>query len=284
MSRVFRVISKLEIKNHNLVKGVGLEGLRALGNAEKFANFYYDQNIDEIFYQDIVASLYGQNNLLELIKTTANNIFVPLTVGGGIRTINDVYNILNSGADRICANSAFIKNKNFVKEVVREFGSSTICASIEAVKLENDYYCFYENGRSNSGIKVSDWIETLGENLVGEIFLTHVDLDGRGIGIDNELIDMIKNKNKVSIIYNGGIGKVDHIIELKKKFQNLSGVCLASLLHYNSYKNDFFLDELKLNKGNFSFFRNNNNFLNFEKINIKDLKSELSNQGIKVRL
>jgi imidazole glycerol phosphate synthase subunit HisF len=91
MSHVFRVISKLEIKNHNLVKGVGLEGLRALGNAEKFANFYYDQNIDEIFYQDIVASLYGQNNLLELIKTTANNIFVPLTVGGGIRTINDVY-------------------------------------------------------------------------------------------------------------------------------------------------------------------------------------------------
>ena len=284
MSQVFRIISKLEIKDHNLVKGVGLEGLRALGIAEKFAHFYYDQNIDEIFYQDVVASLYGQNNLLELIKSTAKNIFVPLTVGGGIRTINDIYNILNSGADRICINSAFIKNKDFIKKAVKEFGSSTVCANIEAVKLENEYYCFYENGRSNSGIKVSDWIETLEENLIGEIFLTFVDFDGRGIGADDELISKIKEKAKVPIIYSGGIGKVDHIISLKKKFRNLSGICLASLLHYNSFKNDFFLDKIKLDKGNFSFFKNNNNFLNFEKTSIKDLKFKLSNEGIKVRL
>ena len=116
------------------------------------------------------------------------------------------------------------------------------------------------------------------------IFLTFVDSDGRGIGADDELISKIKEKAKVPIIYSGGIGKVDHIISLKEKFKDLSGICLASLLHYNSFKNDFFLDKIKLDKGNFSFFKNNNNFLNFEKTSIKDLKLKLSNEGIKVRL
>ena len=260
MSEVFRVISKLEIKNHNLVKGVGLEGLRALGNAEKFSEFYYDQGIDEVFYQDVVASLYGQNNLLDLIKNTAKNIFVPLTVGGGIRNMNDIYNIINSGADRICANSSFIKNRNFIKEAVKEFGSSTICANIEAVKLDKDYFCFYENGRTNSGLKVIDWLKILEEYEISEIFLTFVDFDGSGKGMDEE-----------------------YIISLKNKIKDLSGICLASLLHYSCFKDDFFLNDINFDKGNFSFFKNNNSFLNFERINVKDLKLKLSDENIKIR-
>ena len=284
MSKVFRLISKLEIKNQNLVKGVGLEGLRALGNAEKFAKFYYDQGIDEIFYQDVVASLYGQNNLLPLIKNTAKNIFVPLTVGGGIRSMHDIFDILNSGADRVCINSAFFNDQKFIKESVNEFGSSTICVNIEAVKLDNDYYCFYENGRTNSGIKVIDWIDKLEESRIGEIFFTFVDSDGRGKGIDTKFLKMINNNTNIPIICGGGIGKVGHITEIKKYITDLSGVSLASLLHYNSFKDDFFLNEINHEKGNFSFFNKNDKFLNFEKINIKKMKLNLLNNGIRVRV
>lgn len=283
MSEVFRIISKLEIKNHNLVKGVGLEGLRALGNAEKFSQFYYKQGIDEIFYQDVVATLYGQNNLLDLIKNTAKNIFVPLIVGGGIRNMNDIYDIINSGADRICANSSFINNRNFIKEAVREFGSSTICANIEAVKLDKDYFCFYENGRTNSGLKVIDWVKILEDHEISEIFLTFVDFDGRGKGVDEEFINLLNKYSKVSIIPGGGFGNTSQIVSLKNKIKDLSGICLASLLHYNCFKDDFFLNDINFDKGNFSFFKNNNSFLNFEKINVKDLKLKLSNENIKVR-
>ena len=284
MSGVFRIISKLEIKNHNLVKGIGLEGLRALGNAEKFSQFYYNQGVDEIFYQDVVATLYGQNNLLKLIKNTAKNIFVPLIVGGGIRDMNDVYNIINSGADRICANSSFIKNRNFIKEAVKEFGSSTICANIEAVKLDNDYFCFYENGRTNSGLKVVDWVKILEDHEISEIFLTFVDFDGRGKGIDEEFLNFLNKNSNVSIIPGGGIGNTNQIVSLKKKTKDLSGICLASLLHYNCFKDDFFLNEINFEKGNYSFFKNNSSFLNFEKINLKDLKLKIFEENIKVRI
>ena len=154
--------------------------------------------------------------------------------------MNDIYNIINSGADRICANSSFIKNRNFIKEAVKEFGSSTICANIEAVKLDKDYFCFYENGRTNSGLKVIDWLKILEEYEISEIFLTFVDFDGSGKGMDEEYIDSINKNSKVSIIPGGGIGNISQIISLKNKIKDLSGICLASLLHYSCFKDDFF--------------------------------------------
>ena len=251
---------------------------------KNFHNFITTRGVDEIFYQDVVATLYGQNNLLKLIKNTAKNIFVPLIVGGGIRDMNDIYNIINSGADRICANSSFIKNRNFIKEAVKEFGSSTICANIEAVKLDNDYFCFYENGRTNSGLKVVDWVKILEDHEIGEIFLTFVDFDGRGKGIDEEFLNFLNKNSNVSIIPGGGIGNTNQIVSLKKKTKDLSGICLASLLHYNCFKDDFFLNEINFEKGNYSFFKNNSSFLNFEKINLKDLKLKIFEENIKVRI
>ena len=153
-----RIISKLEIKGPNLVKGINLEGLRVLGKPSFFAKSYYQDGIDELFYMDVVASLYGRNSLLNFIKLTAKNIFIPLTVGGGIKTLKDIRAILRSGADKVAINSEAIKNKNLIKEAVQMFGSSTIVLQILAQKkLNGKYCCFIENGRQSTDIDPVDW-------------------------------------------------------------------------------------------------------------------------------
>ena len=131
----FRVIPKIEIKGENVVKGIQMEGLRVLANPEELASFYYNNGADEIFFTDVVASLYGRNALLNVISSVSKHLFIPLTVGGGIRNIKDIYNVLRAGADKVCINSGAIKNKDFINEAVKEFGSSTIVVSIEATFL-----------------------------------------------------------------------------------------------------------------------------------------------------
>ena len=144
---------RLDIKGPNLVKGIHLEGLRVLGDPSRFAKFYYEQGADELIFVDVVASLYQRNSLIEIIKNTANNIFIPLTVGGGIRTINDIKNVLRAGADKVAINTAAINNPEFIKIAAREFGSSTIVISVEVIRHSNgDYYCFTDNGREITGI------------------------------------------------------------------------------------------------------------------------------------
>ena len=129
-----RIIPRLDIKGPNLVKGIQMEGLRILGKPEDFATQYYEQGADELFYIDIVASLYGRNSLLEIISKTSKKIFIPLTVSGGLRTIEDVRNALNAGADKVALNTAAIKNPNLISDLSNQFGSSTIVVSIEAKK------------------------------------------------------------------------------------------------------------------------------------------------------
>jgi cyclase len=129
-----RIIPRLDIKGPNLVKGIHLEGLRVLGRPEDFAKYYYENGADELFYQDVVASLYDRNSLHEIIAGTARSVFIPLTVGGGIRTLDDINNVLRSGADKVCINTAAIKNPDFIRKASKRFGSSTIVASIEAIR------------------------------------------------------------------------------------------------------------------------------------------------------
>jgi cyclase len=150
-----RIIPRLDIKGPNLVKGIHLEGLRVLGKPEKFAQFYYENGADELFFQDAVASLYERNSLSNIISKTAREIFIPLTVGGGIRTIQDIKNVLRAGADKVSINTAAIKNPEFIKKASLTFGSSTVVVAIEAIKQSDGRYLAYtDNGREESGFEV----------------------------------------------------------------------------------------------------------------------------------
>ena len=184
-----RVIARLDIKGPNLVKGVHLEGLRVLGKPSVFAEKYYSEGVDELMYQDVVASLYERNSLEEFIEKTAENIFIPMTVGGGIRTIKDIRKILRAGADKVSINTVAIKNPEFIREAAEYFGSSTIVVSMEVIKQSNGkYFLFTDNGREYTGIDIEYWVEKIQLLGAGEFVVTSVDRDGTMKGLDiNEI-------------------------------------------------------------------------------------------------
>jgi len=186
MSRKYiRIIPKLDIKGPNLVKGVHLEGLRVLGTPEEFARRYYEDGADELIYIDLVASLYRRSNLVEIVKRIADRIFIPLTVGGGIRTIEDMHELLRAGADKIAVNTALFENIGLLEKGAAIYGSQCMVVYIEAKKNSSGVYeCMHTNARENSGIEVLEWIDTVAGKGAGEIFLTFVDTEGTGRGVD----------------------------------------------------------------------------------------------------
>lgn len=277
-----RIITKLEIKNHNLVKGMNLEGLRALGRANLFAEYYYNSGADEIIYQDTVASLYGQNTLDEFISESAKKIFIPLTVGGGIRSNSDIKRVLRCGADKVSINSQAFKSLEFIKKAVEEFGSSTISINIEAKLNETkEYEAFYENGRTPSGFLVKNWIKIIQDLGVGEIVLTSVDHDGLGNGPDIQLLDSIKGIVTIPFIYAGGISNSDQIVRLIKNYDFITGISLSSLLHYSAINMiNFNADNLG---GNFDFLNNIKKHKKFKDYNISLIKKNLIKNKINCR-
>ena len=166
-----RIIPKLDIKNGMLIKGINLEGLRVLGNPYDFAKKYYEEGADEIMYMDNVATLYGTNNLVKFVKKTAENIFIPLTVGGGIKNLLHIEKLLINGADKVSINSEFVMNKKFVREAVKNFGSSTIVATIESTKIQNRYFIATSNGRDLFDKNPVQWAKELEDLGIGELVL-----------------------------------------------------------------------------------------------------------------
>ena len=230
-----RIIPRLDIKGVNLVKGIHLEGLRILGDPSSFAKQYYKNGADELLLMDVVASLYERNGLSELLSEISTTLFIPITVGGGIRTIKDIKNVLRSGADKVSINTAAIKNKNFIKNAISEFGSSTISIAIECIRgLKGDYYAFTDNGRENSGLKAIEWAEEVVQLGVGEIILTSVDKEGTGMGCDDELLEIFRSIS-IPLVYHGGIGKLENAINVCKKF-DVQAISIASCFHYNLIK------------------------------------------------
>ena len=227
-----RIISRLDIKNEFVIKGINLEGLRKIGDPIEIARQYYLDGIDEIILIDAVASLYGRNNLFEVVKRTTENLFIPITLGGGIKSLKDIDKALNSGADKIAINSAGIENPSFIKEAVDNFGASTITIYIEAKKKNNGTWEAYKHyGREKTGISVIDWLEEVQNMECGEILLTSVDHEGTQEGFDLELISEIKNRIKVPLIFSGGFGKIEHLHEALKLTKNIS-FAIASAFHY----------------------------------------------------
>ncbi len=231
--RKLRIIPRLDIKGENLIKGIQLEGVRVIGNPNIFAKKYYHNGADELLYMDAVASLYGRNNLKELIKKAVKNVFIPITVGGGIRSIEDAYEILRSGADKIAINTAAVKRPNLIKELSNEFGSQSIVVSIEAKQQSRfDWEVYVESGREKTGIKVFDWIKKAESLGAGEILITSVDREGTKKGFDINLLKNVTELTKLPIIASGGMGKLEDFKSVSNEAK-VDAVAIATVFHYD---------------------------------------------------
>lgn len=279
-----RIIPRLDIKGPNLVKGIHLEGQRVLGKPEDFARYYYENGADELFFQDSVASLYGRNNLNNIIEQTVKDIFIPLTVGGGLRSINDIRTVLNSGADKVALNTAVINDPNLIREASRTFGSSTIVVSLEVIKQENgNYHCFTDCGREKTGLDAFEWAQKACDLGAGEILITSVDMEGTGRGYDLGLIKKISQLVSVPVIAHGGAGNVEDICSAVKEGK-ADAVCVASIFHYDfflkcSYEDKHFIDE-----GNIEFIKQSKENNRIKGVTIPEVKGFMQECGIKCRI
>jgi cyclase len=277
-----RIIPRLDIKGPNLVKGIHLEGLRVLGKPEEFAKYYYENGADELMLQDVVASLFERNSLDDIISKIAKEIFIPLTVGGGLRTIEDIQRVLRFGADKVAINTAAIKNPDFVKEAANKFGSSTIVIAIEAIKESDGRYLAYvDNGRDYTGIDVFEWAKKVEELGAGEIFLTSVDKDGTGEGFDSELIKAVVDSVSIPVIAHGGAGKKEDVIKMIKE-TDVHSIANASIFHYDFVSKNK-SESASNSEGNVEFLKSNRSFHNFETTTVSDLKNDLLANNIKCR-
>lgn len=227
-----RLIARLDIKGPNVVKGVRLEGLRVVGKPGDFARRYYDQGADEILFVDIVASLYGRNNILDVVERTAREIFIPMTVGGGIRTLEDIGAALRAGADKVAINTAGIRRPALLREAAERFGSQCIVLNLEAKRREpGRWEALTDNGRETTGRDALAWVEEAQALGVGEILVTSVDQEGTRKGFDVELVAEVRKRVRVPVIACGGAGSAEHVIECIRA-TDVDAVSCASLLHY----------------------------------------------------
>ena len=227
-----RLIARLDIKGPNLVKGIHLEGLRVVGDPQDFARRYYEAGADELIYMDIVASLYGRNNLMDIVRHTAEQIFIPLTVGGGVRSVEDVRALLRAGADKVTINTAATKRPELIREVSERFGSQCMILSIEAKRVGDSRWEVYtENGREKTGMDVVEWIERGVELGAGEILLTSVDREGTRKGFDCELVRAVASRVPIPVIASGGMGTIEHLVQVVTEGK-ADAVAIADVLHY----------------------------------------------------
>lgn len=280
--KTVRIIPRLDIKGPNVVKGVHLEGLRVLGTPERYARMYYENGADELIYQDVVASLYERNSLLGIIEKTSQEIFIPLTVGGGLRTIDDIRAVLLAGSDKVSLNTAAIRNPQLISDAANVFGSSTILIAIEAMKMEaGSYMAFTDNGRERTGVDVFKWAGQAAELGAGEIMITAIDREGTGKGFDLELTEKVARSVSVPVIAHGGPGELDHVREVIVEGK-ADAVSVASLLHYNLVKNNQYDDDHQ-GEGNIEFIKQKRGFTKIKDTSLMELKQYLHENGIECR-
>jgi imidazole glycerol-phosphate synthase subunit HisF len=226
-----RLIARLDIKGPNLIKGVHLEGLRVIGDPREFARRYYEQGVDEIIYMDIVASLYGRSKLTDIVRRTAHDVFVPLTVGGGVRNIDDVRDLLRAGADKIAINTAVVRRPQLISEVARRFGSQCMVLSIEAKRHASGWEVYTDCGRERSGIDVLDWARKGVQLGAGEVLVTSIDQEGTRKGFDVQLTRAVSQAVSVPVIASGGYGVAEHLRSVVVD-GCADAVAIADALHY----------------------------------------------------
>jgi cyclase len=226
-----RIVARLDVKNSFVIKGIHLEGLRKVGDPNELARNYYESGIDEIVFIDAVASLYDRNNLFDVIRKASEEVFVPITIGGGLRTIADVEQALNAGADKVAVNTAAIKDPEFIGRIARLYGSQCVVASVQAKRVGAGWEAYTEAGREKTGVSVLDWVRRL-ENLgAGELMITSVDQEGTRAGFDIPLVTAVNEAVSIPVLVSGGYGSARHVRDLLAATEP-SGICYASVLHY----------------------------------------------------
>lgn len=278
-----RLIPRLDIKGPNLVKGIHFEGLRVLGKPEFFAQYYYESGADELIYIDAVASLYGRNSLLDIVQRTAREIFIPLTVGGGLRSVADIRAVLRAGADKIALNTAALAHPELIHAAARAFGSSTVVVSIEAIRESNGTYTAQANyGRERTGVDVLAWARRAVELGAGELLITSINRDGTGQGFDLALTRQIATAVSVPVIAGGGAGKLSDVLAVIAEGQ-AEAVALGSLLHYHAIRHARPAEADYAQEGNIEFLKQGRGPAWIQGAAIGEIKAYLGQQGIDCR-
>lgn len=230
--RSFRIIPRLDVKQGYLIKGVQMEGWRKVGDPQFFAKRYYEAGADEILLMDVVASLYGRNSLHELIEKVCSDIFIPVTVGGGIRTTEDAYSVFACGADKISLNTAAIANPEFITELATTFGSQAVVISLEVGMVNGAYQVLTDNGRNLTNQDPITWVKKAEELGAGEVLLSNIVSDGTGKGFDIELINNVCEAVSIPVVTGGGFGQNAHLQNLTTQ-TDVSGMTVAQALHWD---------------------------------------------------
>ncbi|AMK11486.1 imidazole glycerol phosphate synthase subunit HisF [Pseudodesulfovibrio indicus] len=282
----YRVIPRLDIKGPNLVKGIHFEGLRVLGKPEDFAQYYYEQGADELFFQDAVASLYDRNSLHAIVEKTSSQIFIPLCVGGGLRSVDDIREVLRAGADKIALNTAAIKRPELIREASVSFGSSTIVVSIEAIRRDNGRWeALIEYGRETTGVDAAEWAVRAAELGAGELMVTSIDQEGTGKGFDLELLKTISESVSIPVIAGGGCGNPEDAVRAIDEGR-ADAVSVAAALHYKTLEN---LAAQSVNReyeleGNIEFLKTGRGYTNVQPCTIGEIKTTMQRHGLDCRM
>jgi len=247
-----RIIPCLDVKDGRVVKGINFVGLRDAGDPVEAAIRYNEEGADELTFLDITATYEERDTIVDIVKEVAKEVFIPLTVGGGIRELNDIYKLLNVGCDKVSINSAAVKRPQFIDEGAKRFGSQCIVVAIDVKMVApNRWNVFVAGGRKDTGIDAIEWAKEVVDRGAGEILLTSMDSDGTKAGFDIPITKIISEMVNVPVIASGGAGKMEHFSEV---FENSADAALAASIFH------------------------------FREIDIVDLKKYLKNEGINVRL
>jgi len=229
-----RIIPCLDVNDGRVVKGINFVELKDAGDPVEIARSYNEQGADELTFLDITASSDNRGLLFDIIEKVANQIFIPLTVGGGVRDCDDIRNLLNVGADKVGINTSAILNPNFVSESSSRFGSQAIVVAIDAKKIDDHYEVFTHGGRNATGINAIEWAKKMADFGAGELLITSMDRDGTKKGFDNNLMKSISDAVDIPIIASGGAGSLRHLVDGIKEGE-ADAVLAASIFHYGEY-------------------------------------------------
>ncbi|MGV0999600.1 MAG: imidazole glycerol phosphate synthase subunit HisF [Fluviibacter sp.] len=226
-----RIIARLDIKGPNLIKGIHLEGLRVVGDPQAHALRYYQEGADELLFIDIVASLYQRNNLSDIIKHAADQVYAPITVGGGIRSLDNVSTMMHSGADKVAINTAAIARPELITEVARRYGAQCMVLGVEAKRVDGGRWEAYtDNGRERTGKDVVQWVKEAVDRGAGEILLTSVDQEGTRKGFDIPLVQQVCDAVNVPVTASGGFGRAEDLAAIAPT--GVAGIAVADALHW----------------------------------------------------
>lgn len=248
-----RIIPCLDVKDGRVVKGVNFDNLKEVASPVALAKYYSENGADELVFYDITASAEGRRLFTDILKETAKSVFIPLTVGGGIKEVSDFERVLSCGADKVSVNSGAIANPKLVKEAAQKYGNQCVVISADIKRVNGEFHVFAKGGREDTGLEAIEWIARCVGEGAGEVVVNSMDTDGVKNGFDLELLNAVANVVDVPVIASGGAGKQEHFVELFKKIPKVDAGLAASVFH-------------------------------FGEINIADLKQTLKENGITVRL